>query len=58
MNKKECLIYKIKYNEYNDDKDLSVFQIYIDTADYSNLIADFYYRYSDYVDSHALFKTS
>ena len=54
---KEYLMYKIKYSEYNDDEDSSIFQIYTDAVDCSDLIVDFHHRYSNHVDFHALFKT-
>ena len=55
---KECLMYKIKYSGYDNDEDSSIFQIYTDAADCPDLVVDFHYRYPNYVDPHASFKTS
>ena len=56
--KKSCLMYKIKYIDYNDDDDSSVWQVFIDVVDCSDLVVDFHHKNPDHEGSHSLFITS
>ena len=50
-------MYKIKYIDYNDDDDSSVWQVFIDVVDCLDLIADFHHKNSDHESSYSLFTT-
>lgn len=54
---KGCLMYKIKYTEYDNDDDPPVWQVFTDAAGCPHLVTNFHHRYPNHPSPHSSFTT-
>ena len=54
---KGCLMYKIKYEGYDEGEDPPEWQIFTDAAGCQDLVADFHHKYPNHPGPHASFRT-